>query len=49
MTNTPRAELDVDRFETTTVNANGQIYLGRDLEGAKVHVAIEVVTDDDEN
>ena len=44
----PRAELDVDRFETTTVNANGQVYLGRDLEGAKVHVAVEIVTDTDE-
>ena len=43
MTNTPRAELDVDRFETTTVNANGQIYVGRDLEGVKVHVAVEIV------
>jgi len=48
MTDTPRAELDVDRFETTTVNANGQVYLGRDLEGAKVHVAVEIVTDTDE-
>jgi len=48
MTDTPRAELDVDRFETTTVNANGQIYLGRDLEGVKVHVAIEIVEDPDE-
>jgi len=47
-TDTPRAELDVDRFETTTVNANGQVYLGRDLEGVKVHVAVEIVTDDDE-
>jgi len=42
-TDTPRAQLDVDRFETATVNANGQIYLGRDLEGVKVHVAIEIV------
>jgi len=40
---TPHAELDVDRFETTTVNANGQVYLGRDLEGVKVHVAVEIV------
>jgi len=48
MTDTPRAELDVDRFETTTVNANGQVYLGRDLEGVKVHVAIEIVEDPDE-
>jgi hypothetical protein len=48
MTDTPRAQLDVDRFETATVNANGQIYLGRDLQGVKVHVAIEIVTDDDE-
>jgi len=48
MTDTPRAQLDVDRFETTTVNANGQVYLGRDLEGVKVHVAVEIVTDDDE-
>ena len=47
-TDTPRAELDVDRFETTTVNSNGQIYLGRDLEGVKVHVAIEIVEDADE-
>jgi len=47
-TDTPHAELDVDRFETTTVNANGQVYLGRDLEGVKVHVAVEIVTDDDE-
>ena len=47
MTDTPRAELDVDRFETTTVNANGQVYLGRDLQGVKVHVAVEIVTDDD--
>jgi hypothetical protein len=46
MSDTPQAELDVDRFETTTVNANGQIYLGRDLEGAKVHVAIEVADND---
>jgi len=44
-TDTPRAELDVDRFETATVNANGQVYLGRDLEGAKVHVAVEIVED----
>jgi len=48
MTRKPRAELDVDRFETTTVNANGQVYLGRDLEGVKVHVAIEIVEDADE-
>jgi hypothetical protein len=48
MTDTPRAELDVDRFETAVVNSNGQIYLGRDLEGVKVHAAIEIVTDDDE-
>jgi len=48
-TDTPRAELDVDRFETTTVNANGQVYLGRDLEGVKVHVAVEIVEDADEN
>jgi len=47
-TDTPRAELDVDRFETATVNSNGQIYLGRDLEGVKVHVAIEIVEDADE-
>jgi len=43
MTDTPRAELDVDRFETTTVNASGQVYLGRDLGGVKVHVAVEIV------
>jgi len=42
-TDTPRAELDVDRFETAVVNSNGQIYLGRDLEGVKVHVAVEIV------
>jgi hypothetical protein len=48
MTRKPRAELNIDRFETTTVNANGQIYLGRDLEGVKVHVAIEIVEDPDE-
>jgi len=47
-TDTPRAQLDVDRFETAVVNANGQIYLGRDLEGVKVHVAIEIVEDPDE-
>jgi hypothetical protein len=47
MSDTPQAELDVDRFETTTVNSNGQIYLGRDLEGAKVHVAIEVADKND--
>jgi len=41
----PRAQLDVDRFKTTTVNSNGQVYLGRDLEGVKVHVAIEIVED----
>jgi hypothetical protein len=48
-TDTPRAELDVDRFETTTVNSNGQVYLGRDLEGTKVHLAVEIVANDDEN
>nr|ADE29142.1 hypothetical protein [uncultured virus] len=48
MTRKPGAQLDVDRFETATVNANGQIYLGRDLEGVKVHVAIEIVEDADE-
>jgi len=48
MTDTPRAQLDVDRFETAVVNANGQIYLGRDLEGVKVHVAVEIVEDPDE-
>jgi len=42
-TDTPRAQLDVDRFETAVVNANGQVYLGRDLEGVKVHVAVEIV------
>jgi len=47
-TDTPRAQLDVDRFETAVVNANGQVYLGRDLEGAKVHVAVEIVEDADE-
>jgi len=48
MTDTQRAQLDVDRFETAVVNSNGQIYLGRDLEGVKVHVAIEIVEDADE-
>jgi len=48
MTDTPRAQLDVDRFETAVVNSNGQVYLGRDLEGVKVHVAIEIVEDPDE-
>jgi hypothetical protein len=47
-TDTPHAELDVDRFETAVVNANGQIYLGRDLEGVKVHLAVEIVEDADE-
>jgi len=49
MTDTPRAQLDVDRFETAVVNSNGQIYLGRHLGGAKVHVAVEIVEDADEN
>jgi len=47
-TDTPRAQLDVDRFETAVVNANGQVYLGRDLEGVKVHVAVEIVEDDEQ-
>jgi len=49
MTRKPDAQLDVDRFETAVVNTNGQIYLGRDLGGAKVHVAVEIVEDADEN
>jgi len=49
MTDMPRAQLDVDRFETAVVSSSGQIYLGRDLGGAKVHVAVEIVEDADEN
>jgi|APHM01.1.fsa_nt_gi hypothetical protein len=35
--------LDPDRFVSTTVNDNGQIYVGRDLGGDKIHIAIEIV------
>jgi len=36
-------EIDPEEIVTKTVNANGQIYLGRDLGGREVVVAYEVV------
>jgi len=41
--NTVAKEIEPDEIVTTTVNANGQIYLGRDLGGEEVVVAYEVV------
>jgi hypothetical protein len=38
-------EIDPDEIVTKTVNANGQIYLGRDLGGKEVTVAYEVVNE----
>lgn len=35
---------DADRVKERTVN-NGQVYLGRDLDGKTVKVAVEVVDD----
>jgi hypothetical protein len=40
--------LEPDRFQTTEVNANGQIYLGRDLSGKTVHLAIEIVEESEQ-
>jgi len=36
-------EIEPDEIVTKTVNANGQIYIGRDLGGKEVVVAYEVV------
>lgn len=35
--------LDPEEIVKKTVNANGQIYLGRDLSGKTVRVAYEIV------
>lgn len=42
MTDTVTKKIDPDEIVTKTVNANGQIYLGRDLGGKEVVVAYEV-------
>lgn len=39
-------EFEPDEIVQKTVNANGQIYLGRDLEGKDVVVAYKVVNDE---
>jgi hypothetical protein len=35
-------EVDPDEIVEKTVNSNGQVYLGRDLEGKTVTIAYEV-------
>jgi hypothetical protein len=37
---------DADEVVTKTVNSNGQVYLGRDLDGEDVRIAFKVVDDD---
>jgi len=39
--------IDAEELVKKTVNANGQIYLGRDLEGQTLRVAYEVVDEDE--
>jgi hypothetical protein len=35
-------EIEPDEIVTKTVNANGQVYLGRDLDGKTVTIAYEI-------
>lgn len=42
------ATIDPDEIVKKTVNANGQVYLGRDLDGKTVRIAYEVIDEDDE-
>jgi hypothetical protein len=39
-------ELDAEEILKTEVNANGQIYLGRHLDGKTIRVAYEIVEED---
>jgi len=46
MTDTVAKEIDPDEIVTKEVNANGQVYLGRALDGETVTIAYEVVGDE---
>jgi len=37
---------DADEVVTKTVNSNGQVYLGRDLDGEDVRIAFKVIDED---
>lgn len=41
------AAIDAEEIVKKTVNSNGQIYLGRDLEGQTLRVAYEIVNEDE--
>lgn len=44
-----KAEIkDADMVKTATVNSGGTIYLGRDLSGEDVRVAVERIDKEDE-
>lgn len=43
MSDTVGKEIEPDEIVRKTVNANGQVYLGRDLDGQEVVIAYEVV------
>lgn len=42
MTDTVSKEIEPDEIITKQVNANGQVYLGRDLDGKRVTIAYEI-------
>ncbi len=39
---------DAEEVVKKDVNSNGQVYLGRDLDGETVRIAYEIVDEDDE-
>lgn len=39
--------IDAEEIVKKTVNSNGQIYLGRDLEGKTLRVAYEILDEDE--
>jgi len=39
--------IDAEEIVKKTVNSNGQIYLGRDLDGKTVRVAYEIINEDE--
>lgn len=39
--------IDAEEIVKKTVNSNGQIYLGRDLEGETLRIAYEIIDEDE--
>lgn len=39
--------IDAEEIVKKTVNSNGQIYLGRDLEGETLRIAYEIVDEEE--